>query len=95
MLRHSFRDREAVDRLVSRVRGLPAARAKQLCIPGSHRRALRCPACGKSHKAADPSPCDGCGSFLCKTCDEFTSGNGGHAGQCFECLVTGRAQSAE
>ncbi len=104
MTRHgvSFRDPAALSRVLGHARHLRPERPKQLQIPGTHRTHLRCPACGKARaRGAGGLPCDGCGSFDCNTCGGFTTGNGGVAGACLECLLVGRvgvlelAQSAE
>ena len=85
----SFRDPAALERVLGHVGARPR-RAKQLTLgPGIARRPNGCVACGRAFPKGTRG-CPDCGAFVCSSCDEVCTANGGHDGHCLECLVSGR-----
>lgn len=86
----SFRDQAALERVLGHVAKRPH-RAKQLNLGrGIRHRYNGCVACGRAFPKSSPRGCPDCGAFVCVTCDEVTTANGGCDGHCLECMVAGR-----
>lgn len=89
----SFRDPAALARVLGQVARRPQPhRPKQLRLPGIRPVRPRhngCVACGRTLPKGQLG-CPDCGAFVCVSCDEVTTRNGGCEGVCLECLVAGR-----